>query len=364
VGELHNAIVVYNYGLLSGQRVKGSELELGRRSCSRCGDALDTGADCCELCGTPVQTDVGDVAATGFLDTVHLHPVEAEPDEPIVRPSLAILFRIAVGPAADYYAPRFLEYERTGRSFPNWNWAAPWVPTVWAFYHKLWEAGLAFALWPVVAMAVFGFVDPYLGDSTLASLGCAVLLLWVLPGIVAGIAADTLLYRRARRLIRDAEAHTFRPEEAARLLGEHTPIALGSAAMLGGAAIIASLFVAVPNLQAAVADRVVRTRVAEALVTLRPLQRQVEEAWGFARSTLAAPNIEIVGRKRGDDFTAAVNVNLDSGRLLLALGPGIPELSGRSILLAPAIDRQERVHWICVPVDIPTRYLPHERRQG
>jgi hypothetical protein len=356
--------VVYNFGPLQGQIVKESGLEPGRHSCSRCGDALDTGAGRCESCGTPITAGAGDADATGFLDTVHLHPLEGEHDEPIVRPSLAILFRIAVGPAADYYAPRFLEYERTGRSFPNWNWAAPWVPTVWAFYHKLWEAGLAFAVWPVIAMAVFGLVDPYLGDSTLASLGCAVLLLWVLPGIVAGLAADTLLYRRARRLIREAEAQTFRPEEAARLLGERTPIALGSAAALGGIAIMASLIVAIPNLQTAVADRVVRTRVAEALVALQPLQRQVEEAWGFARSTLGAPGTEIVGRKRDANFAGAVNVNLDSGRVRLALGPSIPELSGRSILLAPAIDRQERVHWICVPVDIPTRYLPHACRQG
>ena len=301
--------------------------------------------------------------ATAFLDTVHLQPVDGESDdEPVVRPALAILFRIAVGPAADHYAPRFLEFERTGRSFPSWNWAAPWVPTVWAFYHKLWEAGLAFALWPIAAMAMFGLVDPYLGDSTLASLACAVLLLWILPGVVAGLVADTLLYRRVRRLVGEAEAQTVRPEEAARLLGERTPIALGSAAGLGGVAIMASLFVAVPNLQTAVADRVVRTHVAEALAALQPLQRQVEEAWGFARSSLSAPNIEILGRKRDPDVAGAVTVNLDSGRVRLALGPSIPELSGRSILLAPAIDGQERVHWICVPIDIPTRYLPQACR--
>ena len=39
-----------------------------------------------------------------------------------------LLFRMAVGPGADYYAPRFLEYERVGRSFPSWNWAALWAP--------------------------------------------------------------------------------------------------------------------------------------------------------------------------------------------------------------------------------------------
>ncbi len=329
---------------------------------------MDSGADRCEVCGTTFtggKLGADAAAATAFLDTVHLEPDAGEPDdEPIVRPALAILFRLAVGPAADYYAPRFLEYERVGRSFPSWNWAAPWVPTIWAFYHKLWGAGLAFALWPVAAMAAYGLVDPFLGDSMLASLGCAVLLLWLLPGAVAALVANPLLYHSTRQRVRDAEAVTLRPDEAARLLGERTPIAMESAMLLGAVAIAFSLFVAVPNLQTAVADRAVRTRVADALVALQPLQRQVEEGWDLARSSLVAPNFEIVGLQRGADFLGAVNVSLANGRVRLALGPAIPELAGRSILLAPAVGRDERVHWICVPVDIPARYLPRECRQG
>jgi len=304
-------------------------------------------------------------AATGFLDTIQLQPIAGEPDDgTVVRPSLAILFRLAIGPAADHYAPRFLEYERIGRSFPSWNWAAPWLPTVWAFYHKLWGAGLAFALWPVAAMAAFALIDPYLGDSMLASLACAIALLWLVPGAVAALVADTLLYRSVRKRVRDAESNTSRPEEAARLLGERAPIAVGSAALLGAVALLSSLFVAAPNLQTAVADRIVRTRVAEALAALQPLQRQIEQRWGLARSALNAPANEVGGRPPGADFLGAVSVSLDNGRVRIALGPSIPELSGRSILLAPAMGRDKRVHWICVPVDIPTRYLPEECREG
>ena len=36
----------------------------------------------------------------------------------------------------------------------------------------------------------------------------------------------------------------------------------------------------------------------------------------------------------------------------------VPELAGRTILLAPRRDAQDRVQWLCVPVDIPHRYLP------
>ena len=338
------------------------------RSCLRCGDPLAADAIHCELCGTSIADDgaFGDTSAvTGFLDTVHLQPVAGEPiEERIVRPSLAILYRMAIGPAADHYAPRFLEYERKGRSFPNWNWASPWAPMVWAFYHKLWTAGLVFAIWPLFAMAIFGVIDPYLGDSTVASLACALFLLWVAPGIVAALIGNTLLYRNTRDLVRHAESKTVRPEEAARLLGERSPIAMGCAVVLGGVALVVSLLVAAPSVETAVADRVVRTRVAEALAALVPLERQIEEGWGIATSTLILPSYEIVGRQLGSDFLGAVNVSMVSGRLRLALSPTIPELSGRSILIAPTRDRDERVHWICVPVDIPARYLPHGCRQG
>ena len=66
----------------------------------------------------------------------------------------------------------------------------------------------------------------------------------------------------------------------------------------------------------------------------------------------------------GAESLEKVSVSLTNGRVRLALDSSIPELSGRSILLAPAIDRQRQVRWICIPVDIPARYLPEECRQG
>ena len=304
-------------------------------------------------------------AATGFLDTIHLHTLSGEwEDERIVRPSLAILFRMAVGPGADYYAPRFLEFERIGHSSPSWNWASLWAPSVWAFYRKLWVAGIAFALWPLLAVAVFGLIEPYLGDSGVAWLACAALLIWLVPGVVASLMADTLLYRSARRLVRTAEAKTLWPEDAARMLATRTPIAPGSAVFLGGAAILFALYIAAPSMHAAYADRVVRTRIGEVLATIQPLQRQVEQWWGLSKSAPVLPDYEVASSQPGAELLEGVDVSPANGRLRLALGPLIPELSGRSILLAPAFDRRQQLRWICVPVDIPARYLPQECRQG
>jgi len=338
-----------------------------RPMCARCGDPLDDDAGRSRGPGTLFTgTDLSAerVATTGFLDTVHLPHIAGEPEEErVVRPSLAILFRTAVGPGADYYAPRFLEYERIGRSFPSWNWAPLCAPGVWAIFRRLWLPGIAFTLWPLLALAAFRFVEPHLGDSGAVSLALAAFLIWLVPGVVAALVANTLVYRRARRLVRNAEARTRRPEKAARWLSRRTVIATTPAAFAGGAAILVAFYVVLPSLQSAHTDQVVRSRVAEGLAAIQPLQRQIEE-WFVARSTSDVPNFEAAETRPGAEYLETVNVSLTSGRVRLALGPLIPELSGRSILLAPAMDRRQQVRWICIPVDIPARYLPQECRQG
>jgi len=139
---------------------------------------------------------------------------------------------MAVGPSADFYAPRFLEYERTGRSFPSWNWASLWIPSAWAFYRKLWVPGFAYALWPLIAVAAFGVIDPYLGDSGGVWLACAWLVVWFVPGVVAALTANSLVYRNAREAVLKAEVATPRPEDAAALLAR-----LAAQGILGGVAL-------------------------------------------------------------------------------------------------------------------------------
>ena len=273
------------------------------------------------------------------------------------------MFRMVVGPGADHYAPRFMEFERIGRSLPGWNWHALVAPSVWAFYRKLWMAGVAYALWPLVAVAAFSLIQPYLGDSSVVWLACAALLIWLFPGVVASLLADTLLYRSARRLVRKAEAITSRPHEAARMLAKNPAIAPASAAFLGGTAILLAAFVAAPSLHTAYADRIVRTRVAEVLAITEPLQRQVEAWWGLSRPASIDADRDAAGAQRRAELVEDVDVSPVNGRVRLTLGPSIPELSGRFILLAPALDLRQQLKWICVPVGIPARYLPRECRK-
>jgi hypothetical protein len=53
-----------------------------------------------------------------------------------------------------------------------------------------------------------------------------------------------------------------------------------------------------------------------------------------------------------------VNVNPGTGRIKVALRAEVPELGGKTILIAPTRDEENRWQWMCVPVDIPKRWLP------
>jgi hypothetical protein len=338
-------------------------LKASRRLFAAWGRALGIDAGDATMNGVDSGPPTEGTTETAFLDSVHLPWSADEPDDQrVVRPSLAIPFRMAVGPGADYYAPRCLEYERTGRSFPSWNWAPLCAPAVWAIYRRLWLAAIAFAIWPLVALAIYRLVEPYFGDSGALSFAVAACLVWLCPGVIAAAIANTLVYRQARRLVGTAEARTRRPDKAAQWLSQRTVIAPIPAAIAGGATILLALQVMIPSLEATYADQVIRSRIAESLAAIQPLQRQLEE-WFVSRSPFDAPDFALTQVQPGAELVDPVNVSLTSGRVRLALDALTPELSGRSILLAPALDRRQQVRWICVPVNVPARYLPRECRQ-
>jgi len=116
----------------------------------------------------------------------------------VVRPALAVLFRIAIGPEADRYVPRFLAFERAGHARPGWNWPAFLAPPVWAFYRRLWTEGIAFAVLPLAGAFAFAAVGASLdGTGPLWWLALFVFV-WLFPSLLSSLSADALLWGRVR----------------------------------------------------------------------------------------------------------------------------------------------------------------------
>jgi hypothetical protein len=338
------------------------------RLCGRCGVALPTAARICGRCGTiasPRAPAGFDASVSTFLDTIRIPGATAtETAGGRVRPALAVLYRVAIGPGADYYAPRFLKYEQAGRGAPGWNWPSFLFPSFWAFYRKLWLEGLLFALLPVAGALLFAGLGPRLDETHIPWLAAAIALMWLLPGIIPALFANSLLYRRVRRRVARAESRTGSMEKVIRLLAFRRPTSLIAASLLSAGAIALGVLLAGPTVRAAYAEHDVRTKLAAGLEALRPLQEQIEDRWNTFRTMPGRIDYDSLSLHAAAALFDDVVFRPATGRLRLGLGPSIPELWGRSILLAPVLDVGQRIRWVCVPVDIPARFLPKDCAGG
>jgi Pilin (bacterial filament) len=341
-------------------------------ACRRCGFRFSLDERTCVVCGNkdlPIPTVRDPVAPSRAVslrdDTVSLPGlVNGDLEERVVRPTLAVLFRLAVGPAADYYTPRFLSYEGAGHGAPGWHWPALLLQSVWAFYRKLWLPGIFYALLPAAGALAFLRFAQNLDDWSVPWLLCAAVAIWLVPGIIAAVLSTPLLYGRVRRVVRRAERIAGDPAKAAALLASRRSTSLFAALIFGVGALIVSLSPVAPRMLAAYAEHAVRAQIAASLSALSPLKREVEEQW-LSLATMPRPFADAaMAARRWTQFLDDVSISPITGRLRIGLGPSIPELWGKTILLAPATDWLQRIHWTCIPVDIPRNYLPKECREG
>jgi len=339
-------------------------------ACRRCGFRFSLDERTCVVCGNkdvpvlPARDSSASSRAVSLRhDTIELPGLApGEAPERVVRPTLAVLFRLAVGPAADYYTPRFLKYEGAGHGAPGWHWPALLLQSVWAFYSKLWLPGIFYALLPAVgALAFLTFAEKF-DDWSLPWLLCAAASMWLVPGVIAAVLSTPLLYGRVRRLVQRAERIASDPAQAAAMLASHRSTSLLAALIFGVGALLIALSPVAPRMLAAYAEHIVRAQIVASLSALSPLKREVEEQWSYFATMPRPFSGAAVAARRWTQFLDDVSISPITGRLRIALGPSIPELWGKTILLAPATDWLQRIHWTCIPVDIPRNYLPKECR--
>ena len=201
------------------------------------------------------------------------HPAQRES---VVRPALAVLYRVAIGPSADRYVRRFLAFERKGRGRPGWHWPSLLFPGVWAFYRKMWLLGTAFALLPVAGALAFDALSPLFREADLAWIVCAIAAVWILPGVLPALFADSLLYGHVRHVVASTEARARSVSDALQRLATRSPTSMAAAFLLGGGGILAMLAVVVPPLHDAYVDLGIRTRVGQALQSVQGIEDEIE----------------------------------------------------------------------------------------
>jgi hypothetical protein len=287
------------------------------------------------------------------------HPAQRES---VVRPALAVLYRVAIGPSADRYVRRFLAFERKGHGRPGWHWPSLLFPGVWAFYRKMWLLGAAFALLPVAGALAFSALSPMFREADVAWIVCAIAAVWILPGVLPALFADSLLYGHVRHVVASTEARARSVSDALQRLATRSPTSMAAACLLGGGGIVAMLAVVVPPLQEAYVDHGIRHRIEQALESVHGLEDEIEADWYTARKLPQQTDHAGLRSHPGSTLIGDVHVHPANGRIKLTFGPGIPALDGKTILLAPSRDMDNRWRWLCFPVDLPQRWLPRDCR--
>ncbi len=210
-------------------------------------------------------------AVTLLDDTIQIPFSAVGNDAPVVRPTLAVLFRLAIGPAADYYTPRFLKYERAGYGAPGWHWPALLFQCLWAFYRKLWLLGVFYALLTAAGAMTFASLAENVDDWSVPWLVCAVACVWLGPGIIAALVSTPLLYSRIRRLVKRAEEMSRDAAAAASMLAARRSTSWHGALLFGGGALMLALGPVAPQMRSAYEEHAVRAKISESLrATLAP----------------------------------------------------------------------------------------------
>lgn len=305
----------------------------------------------------------GEVVApvTATSDTIRIPGVDET--RTVVRPALAVLFRVAIGPRADAYVPRFLDYERTGTPGPAWHWPAFVAGPVWAFYRKLWAAGVVFSVLPLAgAFAFSSFGGALDGTGALWWVALA-LAVWIVPALLPALSAHALLYRRVQAEVSRAEGEAKSASKAVERLSRSSPVSLAAAIAFGGGALAVTAAALGPPIRAEHDARVTRDALSASLADLRLVQDAVESAWRRTGSFAHASNVGALLVRGDSGAIESVAVSPETGRVRVTLGSAIPGAAGKSILLVPAVDDAQRIQWMCVPVDIPARRLPDACRR-
>jgi hypothetical protein len=283
--------------------------------------------------------------------------------ETVFPPARAVQFRVAVGPGADRYVPRFIGHEQAGRPLLGWHWGALLFGSAWACYRRLWLPATGYAALSVAGALAFVAIEPDLGDSPWAWLAVAALLVWLVPGIVAALFAHMHVYARVKRLVRRAEGFSVTATGIVKWLSARRPTAWLAGALAGICVSAVLAAVLLPRVEAMFTERSVRAKVATLLAVIEPLQQSVEAGWADRKPVRLSLADAASLVERSGNLLESISVNPTNGRLSLVLGSAVAELAGRHILLSPTVAAPQQLAWICVPVGIAAKYLPVDCRK-
>ena len=304
--------------------------------CSQCGTSNEDTAKFCASCGTATSRIAGKVPVAQNLD--EQNSVE--------------LYKAIIGPAnQDYYLKQFARFDKAGGASITWHWPAFFVTIFWLLSRKMWLNTVLYIFLlflPLIPLAIVAAVF----DKNPAFIEDIYSFYWFAMYMLPAMFANALYYRYCKKKIEESAASSRSHEEQ---LGK-----LKSAGGFGTGPIVTIFLIllAVPiiGILAAVAlpayqDYTTRARVTSALIEGRYTTASV--ASHFYQHQGLPTSLESAGIQA----PANIDYNSENGTVIFTV-PGESPIKGKSILLVPSLDSNEKIIWTCMTEEVPSRYLP------
>jgi type IV pilus assembly protein PilA len=264
--------------------------------------------------------------------------------QPLV--DLEDLYRAAVGPQrADYYAAKFLRFDRPGASRISWNWPAfiPLVSFFWFLYRRMYGYWAVFCLLIPLAMTFcIGIAAAFFRAPHVMFIVDIAALAY--PYIVVPMIANALYHRHIKRRIETLHGRVPDPAVQVTVLenAPHTsPIACVLLAIAAVPLIGIMAAIAIPAYQM----YSVRAQVAQGLMLAKPLERAVAEQ--FRRQHRWPAELADLGVSHTPFGQYLATISLDHGTLSITYGNRASRvISGHVLSLRPTI-LAGRIAWTC-----------------
>jgi type IV pilus assembly protein PilA len=296
-------------------------------------------------------------------------------------------YETAIGQNADYYLPKFEEFDKGGSQL-GWNWPAFFATSPWFCYRKMWGWGMGNVAWfwgiltfvaPIsigIAAASATETNSYSGVITV---GIVMAVLLAIPWFVLPMFANALYWRRINSVIRNVPA-SFKDQPDKRAARIERNGGTGAGAMIGVLAGGALLFVVVIGILAAIAipayqDYTIRSQVVEAHNLAAPARAAVTV---YYTQNDAWPEDDAAAEFTAERGKYVQSVRVDRGSVIVEYGGGAHNtLRNKFLIFSPGVDAEKRVIWMCADAedptviergpgpsgtDVPTKYLPADCR--
>jgi type IV pilus assembly protein PilA len=286
-------------------------------------------------------------------------------------------YEVAIGPNADFYLPRFEEFDKGGSQL-SWNWPAFFATSPWFVYRKMWVPGLLNLCYPIILLFIVSIASAFLIDSIKAYPVAFLVLFLVLlaaPWFLLPMFANAIYWRHIRGLVeRRPPLLEQGPDKRAAYLARIG--GTGAGALVAVLACLAVLLVVFVGIGAAIAipayqDYTIRAQITEGLNLAITPKAAVAEYYaqnGSWPEDSEAAGMEVVSGKYVESLT------VQKGSIVVVYGMASNKLiAGKTLVLLPGLNESKDVLWTCANfelpesieyaqgpygTDIPNKYLP------